>query len=64
MIPNSELLIDKKAELETFRQQNIKGEMVRARGNWLKDGEKPTKFFCNLENRNFIEKNNEKNATS
>ena len=43
-------------KLETFRQQKVKGEMVRARVNWLKDGEKPTKFFCNLENRNFIEK--------
>ena len=29
MIPNSQLFIDKKAELETFRQQKVKGEMVQ-----------------------------------
>ena len=56
MIQNPQLVMDKKAELETLRQQKIKGEMVRTRGHWLKEGEKPTKFFCNLENRNFVEK--------
>ena len=56
MIQNSQLLLDKKAELEALRQQKLKGEMVRSRLQWLKEGEKPTKFFCNLENRHFVEK--------
>ena len=30
--------------------------MVRSRLQWLHEGEKPSKFFCNLENKNFIEK--------
>ena len=53
---SSQLLMDKKAELETLRKRKIKGEIVRARVDWLKEGERPTKFFCNLENRNFVEK--------
>ena len=34
--------------------------MTRARIQWLNEGEKPTSFFCKLENKNFTEKNNEK----
>ena len=53
---NLQLLLDKKAELETLTQHKMKGVMVRTRISWLKDGEKPSKFFCNLENRHFVEK--------
>ena len=56
MIQNPQLVMDKKAKLEILRQQKIKGEMIRARVHWLKEGEKPTKFFCNLENKNFVKK--------
>ena len=55
-IHNPQLIMDKKVELEALRQQKIKGQMVRARVNWLKEGEKPTKYFCSLENKNFVEK--------
>ena len=34
----------------------MKGEMVRSRMQWLSDGERPSKFFCGLENKNFIDK--------
>ena len=34
----------------------MKGHFVRSRLKWLSDGEKPTKFFCNLEKRNYTEK--------
>lgn len=30
--------------------------MVRARVRWAEEGEKPTKYFCNLESRNHINK--------
>ena len=53
---NSELLLDKKAELEHLRNIKLKGQSVRARLQWLQEGEKPTKYFCNLENKNYIEK--------
>ena len=30
--------------------------VVRARIIWLQDGEKPTKYFCGLENHKYLEK--------
>ena len=53
---NSDLLLDKKAELEHLRNIKMKGQSVRARLQWLQEGEKPTKYFCNLENKNYVEK--------
>ena len=53
---NSELLIAKKAELEELRKQKIKGSIIRSKANWIENGEKPTKYFCNLEKRNFTTK--------
>ena len=32
------------------------GHIVRSRVNWLQNGEKPSKFFCNLERKKFIDK--------
>ena len=51
-----DVLSDKKAELEKIRQIKIKGEQIRSRVQWLDQGEKPTKYFCNLENKNYVEK--------
>ena len=56
---NLQLLLEKKAELETLRQHKMEGVMVRTRIHWLNDSEKTSKFFCNLENRHFVGKNNE-----
>ena len=44
-------LYDKKQEL-----QNIQAIKIRSRANWLKDGEKPSKYLTSLENKNYIEK--------
>ena len=52
----SDILEDKKRELEEIRQERMQGVATRARIQWLKEGEKPTRFFCSLEKRNFIEK--------
>ena len=52
----SEILQDKKAELENLRNIRIKGNLVRSRIQWLHEGEKPSKYFSNLENKHFIEK--------
>ena len=51
-IANFQLLSDKKAAF--FPQ--IQGQMIRSRIQWLSEGEKPSKFFCNLESKNFLEK--------
>ena len=52
----SDILDDKKAELERLRSERMQGAMARARAQWLKDGEKPTKYFCALERHNYITK--------
>ena len=31
--------------------------MLRSKANWIEYGEKPTKYFCSLEKRNYINKN-------
>ena len=41
---------------EEIRNNKLKSIMVRSKLQWLHDGEKPSNFFCNLENKNFIEK--------
>ena len=53
---NSTLLLDKRAELESIKSNKLKGQLVRSRLQWLEDGEKPSKYFLNLEKKNFIEK--------
>ena len=30
--------------------------LVRSKLQWLKEGKKPTRYFCNLENKYFVEK--------
>ena len=45
-----------KHELEQLRKKKIEGIAVRCRATWINEGEKPTRYFCNLENRNFISK--------
>ena len=44
-------------ELEDLREVQMRGHMVRARAKWVECGEKPTKYFCNLEKRNYVNKN-------
>ena len=53
---NMQLLTDKREELENLREVKIRGQHVRSRLHWLSEGERPSRFFCNLENRNFVEK--------
>ena len=46
----------KKTELQKLRENKVKGAYVRSRVQWLKEGEKPSKFFCALERSNYLEK--------
>ena len=50
-------LLDQKQELESLRAVRVQGQIVRSRMQWLSEGEKPTKFFCKMENRNYLVKN-------
>ncbi|KAK3091716.1 hypothetical protein FSP39_022111 [Pinctada imbricata] len=44
-------------ELENIRKEELKGMIVRSRCRWIEDGEKPSKYFCALEKRNYVNKN-------
>ena len=50
------ILREKQKELQELRQKKIEGVRIRSRARWIEDGEKASKYFCNLENRNFISK--------
>ena len=45
-----------KTELYSIRQENLKGSMIRSKAKDIDQGEKPTKYFYNLEKHNFISK--------
>ena len=49
-------LHERKLELETLRNQKIKGIIFRSRAKWYEEGEKNTEYFLNLEKRNYINK--------
>ena len=54
---NQNTLQEKKSELEEIRKKKVEGLFVRSRAKWIDQGEKVSKYFCNLENRNYISKN-------
>ena len=45
-----------KKELEILRQPQIRAMMLRARVQYYEEGEKPSKYFCNLEKHKFSKK--------
>ena len=53
---NADLISAKKTELENLRKEKLQGHIIRSRAKWVEEGEKPTKYFCNLERRNFLNK--------
>ena len=52
-----EILHELMTELEELREVYMKGLLLRAKANWVENGEKPTKYFLNLEKRNYVNKN-------
>ena len=51
-----EILKVKERELEQFRLKRMEGVKVRSRARWVEEGEKPSRYFCNMENRHFTSK--------
>ena len=45
-------LLQQKQKLELIQLNKAKGAQVRARMKWIEDGERNTKYFCNLEKHN------------
>ena len=50
------LLEEKKNRLEEIRQKKIEGVMLRSKCRYTDMGDKPRKYFLNLESRNFTSK--------
>ena len=53
---NVDILNSAKEDLELFYEEKVKGIIIRARARWYEHGEKSTKYFLNLEKRNYIKK--------
>ena len=51
-----EMIEVKKESLEHLRKKKLQGHVIRSRAQWVEEGEKPTKYFCNLETRNVLNK--------
>lgn len=52
-----QMLDELNIELEGLRKYIMRGQLIRTRARWIEEGEKPTKYFANLEKRNFVNKN-------
>ena len=50
------LIEDRKSQLQEIRNRRLEGMIIRSRVRWLQEGEKVSRYFCNLENRNFCSK--------
>ena len=47
---------EKENWLRQIREEKVKGILLRAKSRWKVEGEKRTRFFCNLEKRHYTEK--------
>ena len=47
--PNKEAIEDIKGKIKKITEQREKGTQIRSKARWIKEGEKPTRFFYNLE---------------
>ena len=55
--PTSLKVLDsKKVEVEMVRQKALMGSAIRARAQWINEGEKPTRYFCSLEKYNYVKR--------
>ena len=46
---NKDELVNLQKELENIRNEKMNGYFIRSGANWIDNGEKITKYFCNLE---------------
>lgn len=53
---DTELLENLKSQLADLRQEKLKGHIIRSRAQHIDKGEKPTKYFCGLEQHNYVSK--------
>ena len=53
---NIELLEFKKISLQNIRKSKMQGILIRSRAQLIEEDEKPSKYFCNLETHNSLNK--------
>ena len=49
-----DILIKKQEEILEIRKNRLKGQCIRSKSKWIEEGEKPTKYFINLETQNYV----------
>ena len=55
-VEKNEEIAHVESELKKLREEKIKGIIMRSKAKWNVEGERSSKYFCNLEKRNFTEK--------
>ena len=53
---NFDIIKTKEEDLRCIREKRLQGTLIRSRGRWIEEGEKPSKYFLSLESRNFVSK--------
>ena len=53
---NFDVIKEKQGELIKLREKKLEGTLIRAKARWIEKSEKPSSYFCSLENRNFVSK--------
>ena len=43
-------------EFQLMRAKRLEGVLVRSKGKWIEEGERPTKYYCGLEKRQYSKK--------
>ena len=53
---DSAIIEEKQSRLQVIREKRMEGVLLRSRARYIAEGEKVTKYFCNMEKRNFVSK--------
>ena len=56
-VEDLQMLEKKQKELKEIREKRIDGVILRSRARWIANGERVTRYFCNMEKRHYISKN-------
>ena len=55
-VTQTDVLSSKQAELVNLRKKKMDGVLIRSKTRWMEYGEKPSRYFLNMEKRSFVNK--------